>query len=103
MKVGLGERLEERVALVFAELLEVDPNTGERLDYIDVAGLLEGIRDKYSNHEVGVDFDYHIIGFAKVIVTAAGTHHIRELAPSSDHDLGRAHLAEVGLDAPLVL
>jgi hypothetical protein len=54
-------------AIITAELLEVDPNTGERLDYIDVASQLEQIRHKYSNHEVGVDFDYHIIGFAKVI------------------------------------
>ena len=54
-------------AIVVAELLEVNPNTGERLDYIDVADQLEGIREKYSNAEVGLDFDYHIIGFAKVI------------------------------------
>jgi uncharacterized protein len=54
-------------AIVAAELLEIDPNTGERLDYVDVARQLEAIRTKYSSHEVGVDFDYHIIGFAKVI------------------------------------
>jgi predicted RND superfamily exporter protein len=54
-------------AIVSAELLEINPNTGERLDYIDVAGQLEGIRDKYRNGTVGVDFDYHIIGFAKVV------------------------------------
>jgi len=54
-------------AIVVAALLEVDPNTGERLNYIDVAGLLEDVRSKYSNHDIGVDFDYHIIGFAKVI------------------------------------
>ncbi len=54
-------------AIVVAELLEVNPTTGEKLDYIDVAGLLEGVRDKYSNHDIGVEFDYHIIGFAKVI------------------------------------
>ena len=54
-------------ALLLAELLEVNPTTGEKLDYIDVAGLLEGVRDKYSNHDIGVEFDYHIIGFAKVI------------------------------------
>ncbi len=54
-------------AIVVAELLEINPNTGERLDYIDVAGQLEEVRTKYSNHEIGVDFDYHIIGFAKVI------------------------------------
>jgi uncharacterized protein len=54
-------------AIVAAELLEVNPNTGERLDYIDVADQLEGIRQKYSTEEIGLDFDYHIIGFAKVI------------------------------------
>jgi predicted RND superfamily exporter protein len=54
-------------AIVAAELLEINPNTGERLDYIDVATELEKIRGQYSTHDVGVDFDYHIIGFAKVI------------------------------------
>jgi predicted RND superfamily exporter protein len=54
-------------AIVVAELLEVDPNTGKRLDLINVASQLEGIRSKYSGQAVGVDFDYHIIGFAKVI------------------------------------
>jgi len=54
-------------AIIAAELLEFNPNTGEKLDYIGVADQLEAIRDKFSNHDVGVDFDYHIIGFAKVI------------------------------------
>jgi len=54
-------------AIVVAELLEINPNTGERLDYIGVADQLESIRQKYSNNDIGVDFDYHIIGFAKVI------------------------------------
>ena len=54
-------------ALVVASLLEVDPTTGERLDYLNVADQFEQVRQKYSNHEVGVEFDYHIIGFAKVI------------------------------------
>ncbi len=54
-------------ALVVASLLEVDPTTGERLDYLDVAGQLEEVRQKYSNHDLGVEYDYHIIGFAKVI------------------------------------
>jgi hypothetical protein len=53
--------------IVSAELLEINPNTGERLDYIDVAAQLEAIRTKYANHDVGIDFNYHIIGFAKVI------------------------------------
>ncbi len=54
-------------AIVAAELQEINPNTGEELDYIDVAGQLEQIRQRYSDEEVGVDFDYHIIGFAKVV------------------------------------
>jgi predicted RND superfamily exporter protein len=55
-------------ALISAQLLEINPNTGERLDYVDVARQLEeNIRQKHSNTAVGVDIDYHIIGFAKVI------------------------------------
>ena len=54
-------------ALISAQLLEFNPNTGERLDYVDVAKQLEDIRQKYSSSAVGVDIDYHIIGFAKVI------------------------------------
>jgi predicted RND superfamily exporter protein len=54
-------------AIISAQLLEVNPNTGEKLDYISVSSQLEGIRSKYSEHEVGAAFDYHIIGFAKVI------------------------------------
>jgi predicted RND superfamily exporter protein len=54
-------------AIVVAQLLEVNPNTGERLDYIHVADQLEQIRKKYSEHDLGLAFDYHIIGFAKVI------------------------------------
>jgi uncharacterized protein len=53
--------------IVVAELLEVNPNTGARLDYVDVAQQLEAIRNKYSGRDIGVQFDYHIIGFAKVI------------------------------------
>ncbi len=54
-------------AIVAANLLEINPNTGERLDYLEVAAQFEGIRDKYKNDEAGAEFDYHIIGFAKVI------------------------------------
>ncbi|MCM2255284.1 MAG: MMPL family transporter [Vicinamibacteria bacterium] len=54
-------------ALVSAELLEIDPRTGARLDYIHVAEQLEAIRLKHSTSQVGLEFDYHILGFAKVI------------------------------------
>ena len=53
-----------RGAMISAELLEVDPATGARLDYIDVARRLEQtIREKYVSDNV----DIHVIGFAKVV------------------------------------
>ena len=51
-------------AAVIASLLEVDPATGKRLDYAQVAAALEqNIRQKYQNDHISI----HIIGFAKVI------------------------------------
>ena len=51
-------------AAISAQLLEIDPATGEKLDFIKVSHLLEEqIRDKYQSDQV----DVHIIGFAKVI------------------------------------
>ena len=54
-------------AIIVAELLEVNPDTGEKLDVIEMASQFEGIREKYSVDPTGAAFDYHIIGFAKVI------------------------------------
>ncbi|MFK5927262.1 MAG: MMPL family transporter [Desulfuromusa sp.] len=51
-------------AAISAQLLEIDPATGEKLDFIKVSHLLEAqIRDKYQSDRI----DVHIIGFAKVI------------------------------------
>jgi predicted RND superfamily exporter protein len=51
-------------AVISARLLEINPSSGEKLDFIKVSHLLEEqIRDKYQGDEV----DVHIIGFAKVI------------------------------------
>jgi len=51
-------------AMVTAQLVEFDPATGEQLDYLQVAELLESdIRDAYQGDEV----DIHIIGFAKIM------------------------------------
>lgn len=52
-----------RGALVSAELLEVDPVSGERLDYRTVAAQLEAIRSRHQTAEIGI----HIIGFAKAV------------------------------------
>ncbi|HEY5674843.1 MAG TPA: MMPL family transporter [Malonomonas sp.] len=51
-------------AVISAQLLEIDPSSGEKLDFIKVSRQLEEqIRDRYQSELV----DVHIIGFAKVI------------------------------------
>ncbi|MGA9573430.1 MAG: MMPL family transporter, partial [Lysobacterales bacterium] len=50
-------------AMVWANLMEENPQTGEKLDYRAVAAQLEAIRTKYENDE----FTVHIIGFAKIV------------------------------------
>jgi hypothetical protein len=50
-------------AMVRADLLEIDPQTGARLDYSQVAKKLEEIRAKFS----GQDVEIQIVGFAKVL------------------------------------
>ncbi|RKX34468.1 MAG: RND family transporter [Verrucomicrobia bacterium] len=55
-------------ALVVAQLLEIDPTTGEQLDYIEVAKHLESeIRAKIQDANADVHIGIHIIGFAKII------------------------------------
>jgi len=67
LKAGIVGRLvatDFSGAMISAELLEIDPGSGERLDFIQVSRLLEEqIRDKYQSDQV----DVHIIGFAKVV------------------------------------
>lgn len=53
-------------AIVSAQLLELDPRTGEKIDYVRVAGGLEEIRRRVER-ESGGAIRVHIIGFAKVI------------------------------------
>ena len=50
-------------ALVRAELLEIDPVTGEKLNYQSVAKQLEGIRTRFETDKISV----HIIGFSKAV------------------------------------
>ncbi len=51
-------------AMVVAELLDIDPQTQERLDYFDLADKMEeNIRGKYEDDT----YTIHIIGFAKLI------------------------------------
>jgi hypothetical protein len=50
-------------ALVVAGLLEIDPQTGKRLNYFQVSSRLEELRQKYE----GPRHSVHIIGFAKAV------------------------------------
>ena len=66
LKSGVVGRLvanDFRGALVRAELLELDPSSGKRLDYQAVAKRLEDIRSKYQHDGI----DVHIIGFSKAV------------------------------------
>ena len=55
-------------AIVAAKLQEFHPNTGEQLDYIDVAQELERIRrEAGADSNVDVHVDLHVIGFAKMV------------------------------------
>ncbi len=51
-------------AIVSGRLQEFHPNTGERLDFIEVAHQLEEIRVKGQEN---ADVDVHVIGFAKLV------------------------------------
>jgi uncharacterized protein len=62
-EVGRSVATDFSGALVSAGLLEIDPQTGKRLNYFEVAGKLEELRAKYQGERHSV----HIIGFAKAI------------------------------------
>src|SRR5881397_307008 len=50
-------------ALVRADLQEVDPTTGQRVSYAEIAARLEQVRSKLGNERIEVG----IVGFAKVV------------------------------------
>ena len=66
-KAGIVGRLvsdDFQCAMVTAQLLELDPNTGEVLDTLEIAAELEEqLRGKFENDKISL----HIIGFAKMI------------------------------------
>lgn len=53
-------------AIVSAQLLEIDPASGEKVDYPRVAAKLEAIRERVERESQG-RITVHIIGFAKII------------------------------------
>jgi predicted RND superfamily exporter protein len=62
-EVGRTVAVDFSGALVSAGLLEIDPQTGQKLNYFEVANKLEGLRAKYQSERHSV----HIIGFAKAV------------------------------------
>ncbi len=69
IKAGIVGRLVAKDfagAIVAAKLQEFNPNTGERLDYIEVAHELERIRREIES-KPDSNVDVHIIGFAKLV------------------------------------
>ncbi|MRR17351.1 MAG: RND family transporter [Deltaproteobacteria bacterium] len=52
-------------SMIVVPLLEVDPNTGKRLNYHDFSQRLE--KNIRTNYEQGGHFRVHIIGFAKIV------------------------------------
>ncbi|MCV6627478.1 MAG: RND family transporter, partial [Cellvibrionaceae bacterium] len=55
----------QKSVAIIVPLLDLDPNTGERLDYATLAGKLEEVRAKFTEGESGRSI--HIIGFAKLV------------------------------------
>ncbi len=62
-RVGRLVSNDHQAAMVSAELLEIDPSSGARLDYVVVSRQLEDIRARFA----GDGLDVHIIGFAKAV------------------------------------
>ncbi|MDX1668790.1 MAG: MMPL family transporter [Limnobacter sp.] len=55
---------DETSAVILAPLLEIDPDTGEKLSYATLSERIETlVRDKYSSEDISI----HITGFAKIV------------------------------------
>lgn len=61
--IGRYTTKDQRGAMIFAELLETDPVTGQKLNYQEVARQLEEKIRAFQDDKI----DVHILGFAKVI------------------------------------
>ena len=50
-------------AIISAQLIENDPQSGEKIDLVEVGNRLEQLRDRFESERI----DVHIIGYAKVV------------------------------------
>ncbi len=62
-EVGRLVANDQKGSLVRADLLEVDPETGKRLNYAEVSQRLDEIRARFGNERIEIN----VIGFAKVV------------------------------------
>ncbi|MDE2414257.1 MAG: MMPL family transporter [Comamonadaceae bacterium] len=62
-QIGRLVSKDQHSAMVRADLLDVNPATGAKLDYAEVAHKLEEIRSKHQNK----DIEINIVGFTKVL------------------------------------
>jgi hypothetical protein len=62
-QIGSLVSADQKSALVRADLLETDPQTGQHLDYAEVARRLEAIRTRFESHDIEIG----IVGFAKIV------------------------------------
>jgi len=63
-RIGSLVSNDQRSAIILAPLLEVDPDTGEKLSYGKLSAQIEEVvRDKYQSDDISI----HITGFAKVV------------------------------------
>ena len=66
--VGLLVASDFSAALISAQLQEIDPQTGEKINYLEVAQYLEtNIREKLESLGADIGIQVCIIGFAKII------------------------------------
>lgn len=63
-RIGSLVSNDETSAVILAPLLEIDPDTGEKLSYGQLSERIETlVRDKYQNENISI----HITGFAKIV------------------------------------
>lgn len=63
-RIGSLVSNDETSAVILAPLLEIDPDSGEKLSYGQLSERIESlVRDKYENENISI----HITGFAKIV------------------------------------
>ncbi|MGL6070497.1 efflux RND transporter permease subunit, partial [Craterilacuibacter sp.] len=62
-EIGRLIATDQTASMIVADLQDINPETGAKVDYADIAGKLEQIRAKYGNDKIEIN----IIGFVKVV------------------------------------